>query len=477
MNLSAIDLATVTGYFLLMGLLGFLTRRTKTFSEFALGRRSIPTTMIFASLAATIVGPGFSVGVTSKTWNMGFLFYFLVVAFAAQTLLTGLFFGPKLTQERDCNTLGDVMRKRYGRLTQLLTGILSVGLCIGFTAVMGKIGGSILQGITGWPLPVCLIAVTGATALLTFTGGLRATIATEAVQFSLKAIIVPTMLLLAVSKSSLSLQELSIEAYSLMHASFANMTGWQLFGIAISFALGEVLIPPYANRALAAKSEAASKHGFLLAGAFIIMWLAIVSALGVVAHGVVPPDTKPDDVFVAVGRAVLPPGVFGLLLATVVAIVMSSQESVLNSAAVAFVRDIVSVVTQPGEKATLLLAKGSTLAIAVIAILAAQFSPSIIEGLLILYAIWAPTILVPLIAGLYLRNPKPLASWLSILGGATASLSWQFAKEPGGVPAILVGLSASLLLYTIGHLIGKPLPPLQSSTSAPTTNTNNPCSI
>src|ERR1017187_8729062 len=123
MNLTNLDIAAIAGYFGLMVVLAYLTRRTKTFSEFAVGRRSIPTTMIFASLASTIVGPGFSVGVTSKSWNMGFLFYFLVVAYAAQTLLTGLFFGPKLTEERDCNTLGDVMRKRYGRFTQLLTGI------------------------------------------------------------------------------------------------------------------------------------------------------------------------------------------------------------------------------------------------------------------------------------------------------------------------------------------------------------------
>jgi SSS family solute:Na+ symporter len=100
------------------------------------------------------------------------------------------------------------------------------------------------------------------------------------------------------------------------------------------------------------------------------------------------------------------------------------------------------------------LAKGSTLGIALIAILAAKFSPSIIDGLLILYALWAPAMVVSLVGALYLRNPKPLASWLSILGGGAVSLSWQFAKEPGAVPAILVGLGASLLLYMIGHRFG-----------------------
>jgi SSS family solute:Na+ symporter len=471
MNLTNLDLATVVGYFLLMGVLGFLTRRTKTFSEFAVGRRSIPTTMIFASLAATIVGPGFSVGVTSKSWNMGFLFYFLAVTFAAQTLLTGLFFAPRLAQERDCNTLGDVMRKRYGRFTQFLTGILSVGVCIGFTAVMGKVGGTILHSITNWPSSLCITIVTGTTALLTFTGGLRATVATEGFQFSLKAIMVPIMLLLAVSKSSTSMADLSAKAYSLTASSFAGMTGWQLLGVAASFALGEVLIPPYANRALAARTQAASKTAFLLAGCFIIIWLAVVASLGIVAHGIVPADTKPDDVFVAVGHAVLPAGIFGLLLAAVIAIVMSSQESVLNSAAVAFVRDIVGIFCEPTEKATLVLAKISTLGIAVIAILAAQFSPSIIDGLLLVYAVWAPTMIVPLIAGLYLREPKPLASWLSIIGGASASLSWQFAKEPGGVPAILIGMVAAIFLYAVGHMLGKPLASSTRLSEAQTINT------
>lgn len=221
-----------------------------------------------------------------------------------------------------------------------------MGLCIGFTAVMGKIGGGILQSITGWPMTICLVAVTGTTALLTFTGGLRATIATEGMQFSMIAIVVPCMLLFAVVKSTVSLSALSANAYELTATAANGMTIWQLIGVGISFALGEVLIPPYANRALAAKSEAASRSGFLFAGGFVIIWLAIVAAIGVVAHGVIAADTKPDDVFVTVGRVVLPVGLFGILLATLVAIVMSSQESVLNSAAVAFVRDVVGVSSQ-----------------------------------------------------------------------------------------------------------------------------------
>src|SRR5450759_4533207 len=154
--------------------------------------------MVFASMAATIIGPGFSVGFTAKGWGTGYLFYYLVLAYAVQVVVVGLYFAPKLSQRRDCSSLGDVMRKNYGATAQLLTGVVSVGLCIGFTAVMCKVGGSILHVVTGWPLLVCFALVTGITALVTFSGGVRATIATEGLQFSVKSIAVSVLLLLAV---------------------------------------------------------------------------------------------------------------------------------------------------------------------------------------------------------------------------------------------------------------------------------------
>jgi len=456
MNLHPLDLAAVAGYFVLMGVLGYFTRRTKSFSEFAVGKQSVPTMMVFASLAATIVGPGFSIGVTSKSWDQGFLFYFLAVTFALQFLVTGLVLAPCLSQQRDCVTLGDLMRKRYGTVARVLTGILSVGLCVGFTAIMGKVGGSVLNMITGWPLIYCVIAATGTTALLTFAGGLRATIATEGMQFSLIAIVVPITLLLAVMHSSMSMSELSAKATELTSASFQSMTGWQMFGIAISFMLGETLIPPYANRALAAKTAAASRTGFVMAGVFVIVWLAVVAAFGIVAHGILPLDTKPDDVFVAAGRMVLPVGVFGLLLAAIVAIVMSSQEACLNAAASSLVRDVIAVFVEPGQKTSLRLAKIGTLVLAALAVVVAQFAPSIIDGLLFLYAIWAPCMIVPLVAALFLEKPKSLSGLLSIIGGGAASSAWQVAKEPGAVPAILVGLVCSLICFALGQVLGKP---------------------
>jgi SSS family solute:Na+ symporter len=192
-----------------------------------------------------------------------------------------------------------------------------------------------------------------------------------------------------------------------------------------------------------------------LSGSYVVVWLAIVGALGIVARDILPEGTVSDSVFVTLAQYVLPAGVYGLILAALVAIVMSSQEATLNSAAVSVVRDIVPFVAKLPDERSLFLAKLVTLALALLSIFIAQFSPSIIEGLLILYSIWAPTILVPLIAALFIRETKPLAGWLSIVCGGAASLLWQTALgEPAGIPAILVGLAASGAAYMAGHATG-----------------------
>jgi SSS family solute:Na+ symporter len=450
--LNELDIAAIAGYFVLLLVVAFFTRRTRSFGEFATGRHSVPTLMVFASLAATIVGPGFSVGFAAQGWGSGFLFYGLALAYALQVVLVGIFVAPRITAFREASSLGDIMRIKYGALAQLLTGVVSVGLCIGFTAIMGKVGGASLNAVTGWPPEICLTLVTGTTALITLTGGLRATIATEGVQFALMCIVVATLCVLLATR----LDDLSVvarDAARLGSEAAAKMQGWQVVGVVVSFFLGEALIPPYVNRALAAKSQATASKGFVLAGLFCVIWLAMVSFLGIAAHGVLPPESPGDGVFITLGRTLLPVGLFGVLLAAVLAIVMSSQEAVLNAGSVSAVRDIIGVVAPRQTKAhSLMLARVFTFVFALVAIFAAQYAPSIIDGLLLLYSIWAPTILVPLLLGLYLRRTRPLAGVLSIVAGGGVSLLWQAVLgEPGGVPAILVGLAAALAAYAIGH--------------------------
>lgn len=455
MNTIPVEVYGVLAYLLLCAGIAILTRRTRSFSEFSVGGRQVPAAMIFASVATTYIGPGFSVGFIGKGFATGYTFYLLALTYAVQTILVGLFFAPRLAQFRDCYTIGDVMERRYGKAAQLLSGIISVGLCVGFTAIMGKIAGQLLHTVTGLPLSVSIAAVTMFTAVYTFTGGVRAVIANDGIQFLAFTVIIPFLLLLAFFKSPVSAAEVAAQAADLTRSGLTGLTGIQILGIALAFLLGETLTPPYANRALAAKSAAESRQGFVIAGVFCVIWLGICATLGVFARQFLPADTMADNALLAIGQQLLPAAVYGILLAAVVAIVMSSQESVLNSASVSLVKDIIGIRGNLNDRTELILSRIATLALAATAVIVAQYAPSIIEGLLICYSIWAPGLLLPFLLGLYVKRTKPMAGWLSMLVGAATSIIWQTVlKEPGGIPAILVGLAASGLGYIIGQMFG-----------------------
>ena len=97
---------------------------------------------------------------------------------------------------------------------------------------------------------------------------------------------------------------------------------------------------------------------------------------------IVVDGTAPDNVFMAMGLTLLPHGAFGLLLAALIAIVMSSQDSVMNAGSVAIVRDIVGCNKEPNEKNALLMGRFGTVFIAIVATIVARYSPSIIDGLM-----------------------------------------------------------------------------------------------
>lgn len=89
MGTNYLDLIAIILYFVALFAFGILVRRVKGFEDYSLGKRMVPSSMIFASLAATYIGPGFSVGLTGKGFSTGYLFYLLPLAFVIQTLIVG----------------------------------------------------------------------------------------------------------------------------------------------------------------------------------------------------------------------------------------------------------------------------------------------------------------------------------------------------------------------------------------------------
>jgi len=440
-------------------------RAAREFEEFSLAKRALPLALVFGSLAATYVGPAFSIGFVGRGFKSGLLFLGIGLAYAIQNILVGLFVAPRLRHLKECHTLGDAIGQKYDQKCQILAGVISVGLCAGFAAVMAKAGGGVLHDVFGLPLWSSVFIVVAVTALYTTFGGLRASVVTDAFQFSSFAILLPMILLFVLAfHLKGGVETFAAEASTATKNGLDVTSPIEIIGLLAAFLLGETLIPPYANRALASRTTNVSKNGFILAGLFSVCWFMVMIALGITARSIIPMDTGEDFVLLNLVESIMPTFGYALLLVVLVSVVMSSLDSLLNAGAVAFTQDIIKPFVKLPDASALNVGRAATIVIALVAAAGAVAVPSIIGGLLICYTIWAPAILPTLIIGLWIKRPRPLAGTLSMgVGTAVAILLWIILRlifkyvYPSDVEIppliILPAIGAALLAYALGHWI------------------------
>ena len=465
-----LSVIAVVVYVVLLAVVAVRARLAREFVEFSLARRALPLTLVFGSIAAAYVGPGFTIGFVGKGFHSGFLFWGIGLAYAVQNILVGLLIAPRLRSLKDCHTLGDSIGQKYDRKCQILAGIISVGLCTGFSAVMAKAGGLVLSDIFDFPKWVSVAIVVAVTASYTTFGGLRGSVITDAFQFVVFSILMPVLLLLAILfHLDGGAATFAREASAATAAGLNSTSTIQIVGLMAAFLLGETLIPPYANRALASKTTRVSRNSFVLAGIYSAAWFMIMISLGVVARSIIPPQTNEDYVLLNLVKLIMPVGGYALLLVVLMSVIMSSLNSLLNAGAIAFAEDIVKPFAKRFDRLTVLsnvegladrtaltVGRCATIAIAVVAAVGATAVPSIIGGLLICYTVWAPAILPAAIIGLWAKRPRPLAGFLSMCVGTLVAVTLQFIfSSEIKVPAIILALGSALLAYILGYWLDR----------------------
>jgi len=452
----------VIGYVVVLIVVAVRARTAREYADFSIAKRSLPLALVFGSLCATYVGPGFSIGFVGRGYNGGFLFLFIGAAYALQNVLVGLLIAPKLRELKGCYTLGDAIGQKYGSRCQLVAGIISVLLCTLFAAVMISAGGRILENMLGWPKWVIVALVAIVTTSYTTFGGLRASVITDAYHFALHAFLFSGILLYELlthfQGGSASFAQ---EAVAATADGFRTATFLEIVTFIVAFLLGETLIPPYANLALASRTTQVSRISFVLAGCFSVVWFAVMIAIGIVARPLVAGDPSEDFVLLKLVKATAPHAAYALMSVALLSVILSSLDSLLNAGAVVFTQDVLRRFTVRQDSAALTAGRYSTILIAAVASGLAVFVPSVIKGLLVCYGIWAPAILPAAIIGLWTKRPRPLAAFLSMIVGTTvgAAVGIVFLLYQQGqgrvskveTPAILPALVCSLLAYLIGH--------------------------
>lgn len=455
-----LDWFFIVVYFALLIIIGYQTsKRIQDVKDYNVAGERIIWPVMFATLAASIVGGGGSIGAAGNVFDNGLVFMFAFFGFGITTILTGYFIAPKLRSYKGAQSVGDVMEYHYGRMAKYITGILSVGLCVGILGAQAVAIGAIFNVTLGISTITGIIIGMGLVVLYSTFGGLWAVIQTDALQFVVLGVIIPASVFIGLyhigGPSELVAQ--------VPDTYFTFLGDWKLgafISLFITFLLGEALVPPYAQRAFSSKDAKHSQKGYVATGIYLILFTFVVSTLGLITY-ILYPNIEPDQALPTMLTTLLPTGLIGLAIAALLAIIMSTASSYLNATTVSFIQDVYTPLMQRSgkpikDKTTLLLGKIVTFVTGVASVVFALSIPNIIDALTAAYTLWAPTIVFPLVIAVLLKINNKYAGVGGIVAGGVVTIIWSFILgDPFGLTGLVPGLLANIIVFTILCLFTK----------------------
>lgn len=366
-----LDLVVVVVYFAAVVATGLvLAGRQRDATDYFLGRHGLPWWAIMLSIVATetsaltiISVPGLAArgDLTFLQLSFGYLVGRLGVA---ALLLPGYFAGTQETAYQRLEHRFGPRARRVAAGIFMITRALGDGVRVFATAIP-------LAVITGWSVPVGILAVGLVTIFYTWVGGLRAVVWVDVVQLAVYVLGgVATIVVALDLAGGVGALERAWTAGKLttVDGTFSFTTTYTVWG----GLLGGALLSAASHgtdhlivqRLLAARGLHDAKRALVGSGVFVIAQFALFLVVGTTLWlaGADRPDLAGDAIYPTFVVAHLPAGLAGLVVAAILAAAMSTVASSLNSLASASTHDFYAPLTGRRDPEHLLkMGRGITL--------------------------------------------------------------------------------------------------------------------
>ncbi|CAG06669.1 unnamed protein product [Tetraodon nigroviridis] len=489
-TMELVDMAVVGLYFILVlaiGLLVMWKTNRSTVNGYFLAGRSMNWAAVGASLFVSNIGSEHFIGLAGSGAASGLS----VAAWELNALLLlqllGWVFIPVYIQSGVC-TMPEYLAKRYGgKRLQVYFAVLSLVLYI-FTRLSVDLyaGALFIQESFGWNLYLSIVFLILMTALLTITGGLVTVIYTDIVQAVL--MISGALCLAGISFSKgcgtstwrrtpnitaimLSSPNLTYPESCLTHVqpkpdSLRMLRGprdpdipWPGFLLGQTpasiwyWCTDQVIV----QRVLAAKNIAHAKGSTIMAGCLKILPMFVIVIPGMIARILFADELaciSPEHCMHVCGSsagcsnvayprlvmAVMPPGLRGLMVAVMIAALMSELDSIFNSSSTIFTLDIYKMMRKQASSLELMIV--GRLFVVFMVVVSIAWVPVIIEmqgGQMFYYIQEVTDYLTPPIATMFL---------ISIL--------WHRCNETGAFWGGIVGFALGAARLVLSYIYREP---------------------
>ncbi len=437
--MASVDIVIIAFYFLLVIGVGFyFSRRQEETSEtYFLAGRNLGWFVIGCSIFAANISSEHFIGLAgygaSRGLAVGNIEWLAIFAL----MLLGWYLAPIFIKSK-VFTVPEFLGKRFNNTVRwYLSGISIVAYLLTKISISLYAAGLLLHQLLGWNMYTSGIVMLVITGIYTITGGLKAVVYTSVVQmfFLVGGAIVLTLFGLHEVGGIAALKEqLPADYFSIFKPVSDPDFPWTgiVFGAPI-LAIWYWCTDQYVvQRILGAKDVNAARSGALLTGLLKILPVFILVLPGLIAMAIFPGVNGDDAYPTLLTGALLPAGFKGLVLAGLLAALMSSLSASFISASTLFTMDFYRF-WRPHitEKKLVLIGRLTTTAIVIIGVLwiplVKLINTHIYIHLQSIQAYISPPIAAVFLMGVFWKRANAAgAIWTLILGGILGLLRLVF---------------------------------------------------
>lgn len=447
-----IDYSLLILYIVALLYLGFIKRAHKQDSaaEYILGSRTLTLPAFVASLVSTWYGGILGVGEYSYSYGISNWLVFGVPYYVAAFLFA--LFLAKPARETKLLTIPDRLAEMYDNKTAV-TGAIIVFLMTVPAAYILMLG-VLCEQLLGWPYCIGVIVSTFFSVVYIYTGGFRAVVFTDILQFVLMFLgFIGMIIYLVYNYGGLSfLIEHVPETHFTWHGGNAPL----YIAIWYVIALATLIEPAFYQRCYAAKTPSVARNGIFWSIGFWCLFDFLTTFTGLYAKALIPDLAQPVASYPALAQLILPAGLMGLFALSLFVTVMSTVDSYAFISASTFSHDIIGRLKKTPSNVTRLTQIGLIITV-VIAVGFAIMFRSAIDLWHLFGSIATPALLVPVVSTfLGKRRLAASVALVSIITSGALSGLWylssQFRTDGSywlGIEPVLPGIALSLVIYLV----------------------------
>lgn len=464
-TLSFIDWIVIILFFILIAYVGkWASSQVKSEEDYLLGSKSLGKLPTALSTAATdfggssligAAGLAYTTGIAGAWWNWSAVPAWIILGL---TLAKGF-------RKLGLTTVPEFLEKRYSKNTRVISAFLYLaGQTVSITA-QTVVAAIAITTLTGIPQTYTYILATVLFVAYTAAGGLLAVVWTDVIEYFVLMFGVIIMLPLSIAKAGGVSNIIATVPASFWDPGAMGVMEPAAWVVLCFFAYSTN--QHVVQRLFAAKDESTARFAYVFTGINFIFYGFFVAVLGITAAVIAPGLANADMAVPVLIQKVLPVGIRGLLLASILAATMSTSSSKLNSCATIFYVDIYKRVIsnkKRTEKEGILIARITTVAIAVVSLLFSKVLTGVVSIIVLSSLIYSAGIFFPLIMGMKNKRVNQYGAIASIiLGGGFAVISkFYLYKHVGGFfgglhPMFAGAVSSLILLLAVSY--ATPAPP------------------